>query len=130
MPTRARRSHPAQAQRRHMTTLAVPHAAAFPEPRVQTPEPRAASRFLVSAGYDACFSFASVLAVFAAWIAATRFGVNRYTTLATVAVVSDGPPLVSTWTRVYFDRREWQRRPVHIFAIPALIASAVAVTHL
>jgi hypothetical protein len=87
--------------------------------------------FIVSPLFDGAFFFASVLAVVAAWVASAVFRVDGFYVLAAVAVLSNGPHLASTWTRVYLDRREWERRPVQIFVVPALItAGVVAVTFL
>jgi hypothetical protein len=44
--------------------------------------------------------------------------VDGYVILATVAVVSNGPHLVSTWTRVYFDPKEWRSRKVATVVVP------------
>ena len=84
------------------------------------------SPFIVSPGFDAFFFFGSVLTVLMAWAAATLFQVNGFYILAAVAVVSNGPHLVSTWTRLYMDKREWRSRPVHAFVVPLLIAAGVA----
>jgi hypothetical protein len=81
--------------------------------------------FIAGPVYDGFFFFGSVLAVVAAWIASAAFHVDGFYVLAAVAVVSNGPHLGSTWTRVYLDRREWQKRPLQIFLVPALITAAV-----
>jgi len=81
--------------------------------------------FIVSPRFDGAFFFASVLVVVAAWIAAVPLHVNRFLVLAIVAVVSNGPHLSSTWTRVYMDRREWRERPWAIVAVPAAITTFV-----
>src|SRR5438067_1481424 len=86
----------------------------------------AKSPFIASPAIDGFFFFASTSAVLIAWLLAAVFHVNSFYILAGVAVVSNGPHLVSTWSRVYFDRREWSRRPFHIFAVPAAIVAAVA----
>lgn len=83
------------------------------------------SPFIVSRGFDGFFFFASVAAVLIAWTASAVFQVQGFYILAAVAVVSNGPHLVSTWTRVYFDRREWRTRPWQIFLMPVLICAAV-----
>jgi len=81
--------------------------------------------WIVSPRFDGWFFFASVAAVVLAWLASAGLGVAGFLILATVAVVSNGPHLASTWTRVYMDRREWRTRPIHIFVIPAAIAATV-----
>jgi hypothetical protein len=81
--------------------------------------------FIVSPLFDGLFFFASIGAVFVAWVASARFHVDGFYVLAAVAVASNGPHLASTWTRVYFDRGEWRRRPVQIFLVPLGIASLV-----
>ena len=98
--------------------------APFPQ-ATPLPSTARASPFIVSPGFDAFFFFASVLAVMAAYVASRFFHVDGFYILAAVAVVSNGPHLTSTWTRVYFDRREWRTRPLHIFLVPVLIASTV-----
>src|SRR5579863_2961094 len=92
-------------------------------PRAATAVPE--NPFIVSPGYDAFFFFGSVGAVALAWLASARFHVSGFYVLAAVAALANGPHLASTWTRVYFDRREWSRRPIQIFLLPALIATAV-----
>lgn len=81
--------------------------------------------WVISPKQDGLFFFASSLVVFAVW-AASAAGVSPFLILAAVAVASNGPHLVATWTRVYFDRREWKEHPVAIFVVPALIVAAVA----
>ena len=84
----------------------------------------APSPFIVSRGFDALFFFASTATVLMAWVASSVFHVNGFYVLAAVAVVSNGPHLFATWTRVYFDKREWRTRPWKIFLMPALICAA------
>jgi hypothetical protein len=102
-----------------VTTLAPPLAAPFPAERTTH------KAFIVSPLFDGFFFFASAGAVLVAWVAAAQFRVNPFYILATVAVVANGPHLVSTWTRVYMDRREWRTRPLKITVVPLLIAAAV-----
>lgn len=104
-----------------VTTLSLP---------LQPPAPVAAERplrsaFIVSPLFDGLFFFGSAAAVLVAWFAAAKLGVKPYFILAAVAVVSNGPHLVSTWTRVYMDRREWRTRPFKITLVPLLIAGVV-----
>src|SRR5688572_2579886 len=80
---------------------------------------------ILSPGKDFFFFFGSTFVVFLVWLAATRFRVNSFYILAAVAVVANGPHLVSTWTRVYFDKREWRERPLLIIGMPLCIATAV-----
>jgi hypothetical protein len=82
------------------------------------------SLWVISPVRDGLFFFASALVVFAAW-AASALHVDPFLILAVVGVVSNGPHLISTWTRVYFDRREWKDHPVSIFVVPLLIVAAV-----
>ncbi len=103
-----------------MTSLAAPLSSPAPVPVVRT----AARGFIVSPSFDGFFFFASCGAVLLAWAAAVA-GVKPFYILGAVAVVSNGPHLVSTWTRVYLDRREWRTRPLKITVVPLLIASAV-----
>src|SRR5437879_952997 len=86
----------------------------------------AKSPFIASPVVDGFFFFGSTAAVLVAWFLAAALHLNSFYILAGVAVISNGPHLVSTWTRVYFDRREWSQRPFHIFAVPAAIATAIA----
>lgn len=46
--------------------------------------------------------------------------------MAFVGVVSNGPHLASTWTRVDLDRRELAGRPFALVGVPVLIATALA----
>lgn len=94
-------------------------------PEEAAPAVAAKTPFIVSPLYDGLFFFGSIGVVFLAWLADARFHVNGFYVLAAVAVASNGPHLASTWTRVYFDKREWQRRPVQIFVVPAFIAAIV-----
>jgi hypothetical protein len=80
---------------------------------------------ILSPGKDFFFFFASTFVVLFVWVAAVIFHVNSFYVLATVAVVANGPHLVSTWTRVYFDKREWKDRPLLIIGVPLAIATAV-----
>lgn len=104
-----------------MVAVAVPIEAV-------TPHSAARSQYIVGPWFDGFFFFGSVLAVFACWAAAVVFKVPSFYILAAVAVTANAPHLVSTWTRVYFDTREWTKRPLHIFAIPGLIILVVAAT--
>jgi hypothetical protein len=80
---------------------------------------------IISPLKDFLFFFASAGVVLLAWFASSVMKVDGYTILATVAVVSNGPHLVSTWTRVYFDPREWKARPVATVGIPLVIFALV-----
>jgi|SRR5579871_1426397 len=82
-------------------------------------------RWIVSARFDlAIFLFSSAVTL-VPWLAVGRFGVAPYYILAAVAIASNGPHLVSTWTRVYMDGRERFRRPLHYYLIPSLIVCGV-----
>jgi hypothetical protein len=59
------------------------------------------------------------------WLLSDRLGVPGGYVLIAVAFVN-GPHLISTWTRVYFDRRERFRRPFHYWVMPG-VALAFAV---
>jgi hypothetical protein len=72
---------------------------------------------IISPVKDFLFFFASAAVVLLAW-AATSLGVAGWTILTVVAVVSNGPHLVSTWTRVYFDPKEWRARKLSALAVP------------
>lgn len=74
---------------------------------------------------DFLFFFLSAAVVLLVWFASAVLHVDGYTILAVVAVTSNGPHLVSTWTRVYFDPREWKARPVALVVMPALVGLAV-----
>lgn len=80
---------------------------------------------IISPAKDFLFFFLSSAVVLLAWFASSVMHVDGYTILSVVAVVSNGPHLVSTWTRVYFDPREWQSRPIATVAIPIAIFAAV-----
>ncbi len=101
--------------------------AALAEP-LSAVKPVARNRFIVSPLFDGLFFFASVGVVVLTWIASSFFHVNGFYVLAAVAVLSNGPHLASTWTRVYFDRREWRNRPLPIVLMPALITAFVFVS--
>ena len=80
---------------------------------------------IISPVKDFLFFFASSTVVLLAWFASSVMKVDGYVILATVAVVSNGPHLVSTWTRVYFDPKEWRSRKVATVVVPIGIFLAV-----
>lgn len=80
---------------------------------------------IISPVKDFLFFFASSTVVLLAWFASSVMKVEGYVILATVAVVSNGPHLVSTWTRVYFDPREWRSRKLTTVVVPIGIFIAV-----
>lgn len=80
---------------------------------------------IISPTRDFLYFFASTFVVLIAWFASSVLHVDGYTILAAVAVASNGPHLVSTWTRVYFDAKEWKARPGATVVIPLLIFAAV-----
>jgi hypothetical protein len=84
-----------------------------------------ASMFISTPAKDFFFYFASVSVVLVVWFASTVMHVDSFFILAAVAVTANGPHLVSTWTRVYFDKREWRERPLLIIAMPVAIATVV-----
>ena len=88
------------------------------------------SLFIASPTKDFLFFFLSVSVVFLAWLAAAVFKVQGFYILAAVAVVSNGPHLISTWTRVYFDSREWKAQPVLLVGVPVLIGAFVVYANL
>jgi len=100
--------------------------AALVEPRVAAKQ-ATRNPFIVSPLFDGLFFFASVGVVVVTYVASTFFHVNGFYVLAAVAILSNGPHLASTWTRVYFDRREWRNRPLQIALAPALITAFVFV---
>lgn len=95
-------------------TAEVPYAA-----------PVASAPWVVSRRFDLLFFVASALVVLGPWIAIEGYGVPSIWILATVGILSNGPHLASTWSRVYLDGNERWRRPFHYWAVPALIALAV-----
>ncbi|MFO0593882.1 MAG: hypothetical protein U0228_01220 [Myxococcaceae bacterium] len=80
---------------------------------------------IISPVKDFLFFFLSAAVVLVAWFASSVMKIDGYTILAAVAVASNGPHLVSTWTRVYFDPREWRSRVVSTVLVPILIFGAV-----
>ena len=84
------------------------------------------SLFIASPTKDFLFFYLSVSAVLIAWFCATVLHIHGFYILAAVATVSNGPHLISTWTRVYFDPREWKARPFLLIGVPCLIAVGVA----
>jgi hypothetical protein len=85
----------------------------------------ASSIAIITPWKDFWFFFASMFVVLLAWFASAVLHIDGFTILAVVAVVSNGPHLVSTWTRVYFDRREWRSRPVATVVLPLIIMALV-----
>lgn len=76
---------------------------------------------IISPTKDFLFFFASTFVVLLAWFASSVLHVDGYTILVAVAVTSNGPHLVSTWTRVYLNPPEWRSRPLATVVMPALI---------
>ncbi len=74
---------------------------------------------------DFLFFFASASVVLVAWFASSVAHVDGYTILAAVAVISNGPHLVSTWARVYLDPREWRARKLATVGVPLMIFALV-----
>ncbi len=86
---------------------------------------RPAGLFISSKWRDLFFYFFSVSVVFVVWFAAAVMKVDSFYILAAVAVTANGPHLISTWTRVYFDRREWRARPFALIGVPLLVGAGV-----
>ncbi|MFZ5442857.1 MAG: hypothetical protein ACOZQL_22820 [Myxococcota bacterium] len=80
---------------------------------------------IISPTRDFLFFFASTFVVLLAWFASSVLHVDGNTILVIVAVTSNGPHLVSTWTRVYFDAKEWKARPGATVGVPLAIFAAV-----
>jgi len=85
----------------------------------------APSLAILSPRKDFWLFFASSFVVFVAWFAAAVLKIDSYFILAAVAVTANAPHLVSTWTRVYFDKREWRSRPIATVVMPVLVIVAV-----
>jgi hypothetical protein len=83
------------------------------------------SRWIVSARFDLTIFIFSALVTLGPWIAVDHYGVQPFYILAAVAIFSNGPHLVSTWTRVYLDGRERFRRPFAYYAVPLLLSGMV-----
>ncbi|PZR07847.1 MAG: hypothetical protein DI536_26140 [Archangium gephyra] len=81
----------------------------------------APSLAIISPVKDFLFFYLSATVVLLAWFASSVLHVRGDIILATVAVASNGPHLVSTWTRVYFDPHEWQSRKLTTVVIPIVI---------
>lgn len=80
---------------------------------------------IISPMKDFLFFFLSAGVVLVAWFASSVMKVDGYLILAAVAVASNGPHLVSTWTRVYFDPREWKSRKLETVVVPLAIFGLV-----
>lgn len=76
---------------------------------------------IISPVKDFLFFFLSATVVILAWFASSVMKVEGWTILTVVAVASNGPHLVSTWTRVYFDPKEWRSRKVATLVVPICI---------
>ncbi len=81
--------------------------------------------WMVSPTFDLFFFVATALVVLGPWVAIERYHVKPFFVLAAVAIVSNGPHLMSTWTRVYLDGNERWRRPFAYWVIPGAIAATV-----
>jgi hypothetical protein len=76
---------------------------------------------IISPVKDFLFFYLSAGVVLLAWYASAVMKVEGWTILTVVAVASNGPHLVSTWTRVYFDPREWKSRKIATVVVPICI---------
>jgi hypothetical protein len=103
--------------------MATAQAAPVPPPAAAP----AAKPWMVSPAFDLTFFIATSLAVLVPWIAVTRYQVQPVAVLTAVAIASNGPHLVSTWTRIYFDGNERWKRPVVYWVVPIAITIAVTV---
>lgn len=56
------------------------------------------------------------------WLATEHLGISSRAVLYTVALLANGPHLISTWTRVYLPRSERFRRPVAYWVVPGIAA--------
>src|SRR5258707_6158508 len=93
--------------------------------QLAAPEASARPLFISSPLKDLFFFFFSVSVVGIVWFLAGTLHVSSFYILAGVAIVANGPHLASTWTRVYFDKREWRERPLLIVGMPLGIAADV-----
>lgn len=80
------------------------------------------SGWIVSRRFDWLWFYASAAVVLLGWGAAA-LGVPGFYVLAAVGVLSNGPHLTSTWTRVYMDRREARERPWAYVVVPLLLTA-------
>jgi len=87
--------------------------------------PEAPRVWMVSPAFDLFFFVATALVVLGPWVAIERYHVKPFLVIAAVAMVSNGPHLMSTWTRVYLDGNERWRRPFAYWVVPGLIAAIV-----
>lgn len=89
------------------------------------PAPAAPRAWMVSPAFDLFFFVFTAAVTLGPWLAVEYFHVNAFLVIAAVGVVSNGPHLISTWTRVYLDGHERFRRPVVYWLVPAAIAGFV-----
>jgi hypothetical protein len=82
----------------------------------------AASGWIVSPAVDLALFVGVTLTTIVPWVASDVMHVPGWYVLVGVALFNGGH-LISTWTRVYLPRGERFRRPVHYWAIPALLAA-------
>jgi hypothetical protein len=94
-------------------------------PSVVASAPPARSIWMVSPAFDLLFFVCSTLIVFLPWMAHDYFGVAPGLILLAVGGVSNGPHIVSTWTRVYLDGNERWQRPITYYAMPILFSAFV-----
>ncbi len=98
-------------------TLAASKAPAAAPPRV----------WMVSPAFDLTFFVATALVTLGPWIAMERYHVDPFKVIAAVAIVGNGPHLISTWTRVYLDGNERTKRPFHYYVMPLALAAFVGI---
>lgn len=95
--------------------------------RSAAPVPSAPARvWMVSPAFDLTFFIGTALVTLGPWMAVEYFHVRAFLVIAAVGIVSNGPHLISTWTRVYLDGNERFRRPLHYWLVPGLLAAFVA----
>jgi hypothetical protein len=85
----------------------------------------AAPGWIVSPRFDLAVFSLSAAVTLVPWLLVDRLRLPAWYILVGVAIASNGPHLVSTWTRVYFDGSERGRRPLAYFAMPVLITAIV-----
>lgn len=85
-------------------------------------------RWIVSPWFDTLVFAGSALAVWFPYLSRHVWSLDVSIIIAVVAIVSNGPHLAATWTRVYLDARERRERPWSYIGVPVLIAVGVVAT--
>src|SRR4051812_384694 len=98
----------------------MPSAALAERPAFVPERTEPAALWISSPWLDLILLVGVTLLTLLPWLATERLGISSRAVLYTVALLANGPHLISTWTRVYLPRGERFRRPVAYWLVPGV----------